>query len=112
MQSAGLAAMMGGRAAEEAVEVARELGADLGGHWSQPLTADWVARADYLIAMTRGHLRLLTEQFPRLGPRPRLLCAEGEDVPDPIGAARPVYEECARQIHKHLERFLAEVQPA
>jgi protein-tyrosine phosphatase len=112
VQSAGLSAMMGGRAAEEAVAVAQALGADLSGHSSQPLTADRLGRADYVIAMTQSHLQLLTDHFPRLGPRPRLLCPDGGDVPDPIGCGQPVYEECARLILRHLERFLPEVHPS
>ena len=43
--SAGLAAMMGGAAADEAVEAARTYGADLGGHISRPLTPDLAAQA-------------------------------------------------------------------
>src|SRR5205085_412340 len=38
--SAGLAAMLGGSAAPEAVTVARSFGADLANHRSRPLTAD------------------------------------------------------------------------
>ncbi len=107
--SAGLAAMMGGEAAPEAVTVARELGADLSGHRSRPLTADLIAQADYLVAMTRGHLRALAECPVGQGGGPRLLGADGEDVPDPIGCDEEVYRECARQIEKHLERLVAEL---
>jgi protein-tyrosine phosphatase len=110
VQSAGLSAMMGGRAAEEAVLVAEQFGADLGSHCSQPLTADRLAQADFVLAMTRSHLQALEQQFPRLGPRPRLLDAEGYDIADPIGGSQPVYQECAQQILRQLERFLTEVQ--
>jgi protein-tyrosine phosphatase len=65
--SAGLAAMMGGAAAEEAVETARDYGADLGGHVSRPLTPELAAQADYLVAMTRGHLLALAGGFPGAG---------------------------------------------
>jgi protein-tyrosine phosphatase len=109
--SAGLAAMMGGGPAAEAVEVAHEMGADLTGHLSRPLTAKVVAQADYLVAMTQGHLLALADQFPGVGPRPRLLCADGTDLPDPIGGDQDVYRDCARQILQHVERFLAELQP-
>jgi protein-tyrosine phosphatase len=108
--SAGLAAMMGGGAAPEAVEVARRYGADLGGHRSQPLSGDLAAQADYLIAMTRGHLRALLDRYPRLGARPRLLSPDGADLPDPIGQAAPVYEECGEQIWRCLGPLLAEVR--
>jgi protein-tyrosine phosphatase len=110
--SAGLAAMMGGGAAAEAVAVAREFGADLSGHASRPLSADLAAQADYLIAMTRGHLLALAAQFPRSGVRPRLLSPEGDDVADPIGCEEPVYRECARQVWRHLEALVNELQPS
>jgi protein-tyrosine phosphatase len=108
--SAGLAAMMGGPAAAEAVEVARAYGAELADHRSQPLTADLVAQADYLVAMTAGHVQALAEQFARPGTRPRLLDPAGDDLPDPIGHPQPVYEECARQIWRHLEPLVAQIQ--
>jgi protein-tyrosine phosphatase len=105
VQSAGLAAMIGGEAAPEAVDTARELGADLADHRSQPLTRELLAQADHVIAMTRGHLRALSGQG---GPAPRLLSAE--DIPDPIGAPPEVYRECARQILGALEKLLPELR--
>jgi protein-tyrosine phosphatase len=107
--SAGLAAMMGGGAAPEAVAVAGELGVDLTGHQSRPLTASLAAQADYLIAMTRGHLDLLAAQASRLGSPPRLLSPEGRDLPDPIGCDAGVYRECAEQILRDLQRFVQEL---
>jgi L-threonylcarbamoyladenylate synthase len=110
--SAGLAAMMGGPAAEEAVEVARTFGGNLEGHRSQPLSAELAAQADYLVAMTRSHVRALLDHYPRLGTTPRLLSPAGEDVPDPIGCDRPVYEACGQQIWQHLEALVADIQPS
>jgi protein-tyrosine phosphatase len=107
--SAGLAAMMGGGAAEEAVVVAEAHGADLRGHRSRPLTRDLVAQADYLVVMTQGHLRTLTTQFRTMRPQARLLSGSGEDVPDPIGGEQEVYRECAQLIQRHLEEFVAQL---
>jgi tRNA threonylcarbamoyl adenosine modification protein (Sua5/YciO/YrdC/YwlC family) len=106
--SAGLAAMMGGAAADEAVEVARDYGADLSGHVSRPLTPELAAQADFLVAMTRGHLLALAGNFAG-GARPRLLSPAGEDVGDPIGCERPVYRECAGQIWDCLDHLAAEI---
>jgi protein-tyrosine phosphatase len=108
--SAGVAAMMGARAAEETVAVAAELGADLTGHRSRPLTADLARQADGLVVMTHGHAQAVREQFGRLAPRLRLLDPAGGDISDPIGADLPVYRECARQIGGHLDRLVAEFQ--
>jgi L-threonylcarbamoyladenylate synthase len=107
--SAGLAAMMEGPAAAEAVEVARQYGADLSGHRSRPLGADLAAQADYLIAMTHSHLRALADHYAHLGVRPRLLSPAGEDLADPVGQPQPVYEACGRQIWESLDRLLEEV---
>jgi L-threonylcarbamoyladenylate synthase len=110
--SAGLAAMMGGPAAEEAVAVAQTFGANLEGHRSQPLSPQLAAQADFLVAMTHSHVRALLDHYPRLGAPPRLLSPAGEDVPDPIGCDRPVYEACGQQIWEHLGALVAEIQPA
>jgi protein-tyrosine phosphatase len=108
--SAGLAAMMGGRAAAEAIDAARELGADLNAHSTRPLTQALAAQADDLIAMTRGHVLALASHFPRAGARPRLLSPEGDDLPDPVGCGQQVYQECAQQILRHLEKLIPELQ--
>ena len=107
--SAGVAAGRGERAAPEAIEAVQQLGgADLGGHESQPLTEDLVFQADHLIAMTRGHLLAVAVRFGNQG-RTRLLCPEGGDVADPVGADQQVYRECARQILGHLEKLVPEL---
>jgi protein-tyrosine phosphatase len=121
--SAGLAAMMGAGAAEEAIEVAREMGADLTQHGSRPLSAELAGQADYIFAMTRGHLQAIADQISQiarvarvgdrgqLGVVPRLLCGEGYDIADPIGCSREVYRECAQQIARSLEGLLPELRP-
>ncbi len=106
--SAGLSATSGDAAAGEALEVARELGADLSGHRSQRLTHELLA-ADHLVTMTQGHLRALAPYCGGGTAQPRLLSGQGTDVPDPIGGDREVYRECARQITRCLEEFLAEL---
>lgn len=108
--SAGMSAMMGDTAAPEAAAVVRAFGADLSEHISRPLSPDLVTQADYLIAMTRGHLSLLAARFPRPACTPRLLDREGADLADPIGGDHEVYRDCAQQIRRHLEEFLPEIQ--
>ena len=61
--------------------------------------------------MTHSHRLALTDYFPRLGAAPRLLDPTGLDLPDPVGQDAAVYEECARQIWKHLQPLAAEIVP-
>jgi protein-tyrosine phosphatase len=107
--SAGLAAMMGERAAPEAVEVARERGADLEMHSSQLVTRELVAIADQLLVMTQSHLQALCGHYPQRSCQPRMLAPSGEDISDPIGCDRQAYEVCARHIEACLEGLLAEL---
>jgi protein-tyrosine phosphatase len=107
--SAGIAAYPGEPAAPEAIEAVRELGADLAGHASQPLTPDQARQADFLITMTRGHQGAIASLFDQVV-EPRTLCPQGSDVADPIGAGPEVYRHCARQILAHLEHWIAELE--
>ena len=107
--SAGLAAPPGLPAADEAEVVARSLGADLTQHASRPLTPELTAQADYLLAMTGGHLRALTEHFAAGSGRSRLLSPAGEDVADPIGQPREVYEACARELSGYVDALVEEL---
>jgi protein-tyrosine phosphatase len=107
--SAGMAAMPGDSASPEAVDVVRDLGADLSDHASRPLTDDLVLQADHLLTMTRGHQAAVSARYSRYGPQPRLLDPEGRDISDPVGAEREVYRECAQEILRDLERFVAEL---
>lgn len=110
VMSAGVSAAGGGPAAAEAEQVARSYGADLSAHRSQPLTAELAERADYLLGMTQSHLRVVTDYFGQLGNGPRLLDPAG-DIADPLGCAQPVYDACAQQIWRHLEKLVAEIAP-
>ena len=109
--SAGVAALPGDEATREAVDVAAELGADLSEHVSQPLSADMVTAADFLLTMTRGHQAAVAMRFGRNGPEPRLLDPSGEDIADPVGADAHVYRDCARQILQHLQVLMRELIP-
>lgn len=106
VRSAGLAAFPGVRAAPEAIDIAREFGVDIQGHISQPVTFELIFQADYLISMTQGHVESLLSRFPDMGPIPHLFCANGADVPDPIGCEKPVYRDCADLLRKGLEPWV------
>jgi protein-tyrosine-phosphatase len=104
--SAGLAAEEGAAAADKAIAVGQAYGVDLSAHQSQPLSAELVEQATYLLGMTQGHVSILEAYFPG---KARLLSPDGEDVVDPIGQPQEVYEACARQMTGYIDKLVAAV---
>jgi protein-tyrosine-phosphatase len=109
VMSAGIAAMMGGRASSEAVETLNHMGLDLRGHETQPLTETLVRHADAIYTMTRSHREAIVLQWPSAAARTHVLCADGTDVCDPIGGPVERYQQCAEKIRAELSTRLSEI---
>lgn len=106
IMSAGIAAMMGGRASAESVAVCDSLGFDLRNHESQPLTPQLVRHADLILTMTRSHREAIVSEWPDAGRRTFALVQSGGDVADPIGGPVELYQQCAAQIKAELGPWL------
>jgi protein-tyrosine phosphatase len=109
VMSAGIAAMLGGRASTEAVDVLSARGLDLSHHESQPLGDRLVRFADHIFTMTRGHREAILSQWPDAEPRTRLVCRDRRDVSDPIGGPPELYRRCAEQIDEQLAGWMTEI---
>jgi protein-tyrosine phosphatase len=103
--SAGIAAMAGGRASAESIEVLEQRGIDLSHHESQPLSERLVRFADLILTMTRGHRDAILAQWPDAVSRTFMLC-EDADVADPIGGPFDAYRRCADQIDAQLADWI------
>ena len=108
--SAGVAAMLGGRASPEAVEILAEIGVSLRDHETQPLSEPLVRHADVIFTMSRAHRDAIIAQWPSAAERTRLLARSGADIFDPIGGPPERYQRCAEQIRAELETQLDEFQ--
>ena len=106
VMSAGIAAMLGGRAASEAVHVLSPMGVDLTAHESQPLTEQLVRHADVILAMTRAHRQAILAEWPAAAERIKLLSHDGVDVADPVGGPAELYERCLAQMKPDVERWV------
>lgn len=104
--SAGIAAMTGGQASQEAVAVMNEQGVDLSDHESQPLTERLVRFADLILTMTKGHRDAIITQWPEAAERTFLVARDQADITDPIGGTAQLYHQCAAQIDAHLEHWV------
>ena len=109
VMSAGIAAMAGGLASPEAVDIMSRRDLDLTKHVAQPLTARLMQHADMVFTMTHGHRAGVINQWPEAAAMTHLLCPDGHDVSDPIGGTTEMYARCAEQIDAALARRVDEL---
>ena len=88
-----------------------ELGIDLSGHRSQPLTAELLASADMIVVMTAEHRYHLLEVFPEVGNRVFLIKSFGTskvpaDVSDPYGGSLNTYKRIRDEIDRALSDLI------
>jgi tRNA threonylcarbamoyl adenosine modification protein (Sua5/YciO/YrdC/YwlC family) len=105
IHSAGTHAVVGGRAAADAVQAAKERGARLNDHRSAPADPRTLAETDRVVAMTPSHLSILTSMT---GGEVHLLDPAGSGIADPIGGGLDVYRKTATKIDALLGPLIEE----
>jgi protein-tyrosine phosphatase len=104
--SAGTFALPGARAAAEAVDAVKALGADLSRHRSRLLTVELIHQADVIFVMSRNHARAVTSLVPSAADRVEPIDPDG-DIEDPIGGDASLYAEVAGRLFKLISERLA-----
>jgi len=97
--SAGVSAMPGMPASENAAKAMREEGLELSSHRSKPASKEFLQGAKLVLTMTRGHLEYVRRSCPdvrafTLGEYASI----GKDISDPFGGSLEVYRNCAADI--------------
>jgi len=112
IETAGISAFPGQKAAEMARRVAREKGLDLSAHQSQQLSDEMVGEADLILTMTVSQARRLRLSYREesgiiytLGE----FAGKSEIVEDPIGQDLEVYRQTRDQLEKLLKAALERV---
>jgi len=103
--SAGIAAVGGIPASQEAVDLLRDQGIDLSDHLSRQVTTEILSECDHVYAMTKSQLNVLAEARPDLTGRMQLVTQKDQDVSDPIGRGTEVYRDCADQLTEAIRRI-------
>lgn len=108
VKSAGVGALDGCPASDEALMVLRSFGIDLSIHRSQRLTAALLGWADIVIVMTQGHKEIINRRFPDFNGKIVLLKNYDEksgDIFDPMGGDFSIYNACFSDMKKALEKL-------
>lgn len=103
VMSAGSFAMPGSRATPQAVEAVRELGADLSGHRSRPLSVELIHQADHIFTMGRSHQQAVQALVPAAREKTTTLNPAG-DIEDPIGGDTALYLSLAKVLDELIDQ--------
>ena len=96
--SCGIYAFAGDTATPEAVEAAREKGADISSHRSRPFSQYIADETDLFVCMTPSHAQAVKSVAPQ-----KKVIVLGGGIADPYGGDGEVYSSCAEEIQYHLE---------
>jgi protein-tyrosine-phosphatase len=107
VSSAGVWAVDGRPASEHAITVMAERGVDITNHIAHTLTAEDVAEADLILAMSREHEQMIRNTWPQYDwklHRLSEMAGKRQDVRDPYSRPIEDYRACADIIEDYIER--------
>ena len=115
-QSAGMLDLDGRRAERNAMAVVAELGLSLTDHASQPVTAELLTWADYVLVMEVRHASFLREHWPELSEQTQILLL-GQmggtmEIEDPIGSWKRRFRKSRDEILRCVTRFVDRLPPS
>ncbi|MEA3305185.1 MAG: low molecular weight protein arginine phosphatase [Candidatus Omnitrophota bacterium] len=117
--SAGVAALTGMRATEEAKQVVKEAGGDISGHTARKLSDADIKEADLIFAMENSHRERMLNKYPDSANKTYLLrdfrklgnfgFSKNFDIPDPIAKDINFYRKTFFIIKESIEKLLQEI---
>lgn len=117
ISSAGTHALHGHQAEAEAIKAMNLSGIDISLHRARKINKEIILRANLILAMEKGHRRIIKNSFIFKRIKPRLLAEFGDDtdlieIEDPYGQPLNVYLSCAEIMLPCLQGVLRSVQTA
>ncbi len=109
IMTAGIAAIKGMGATNEAIQVMSEQNIDISDHRSSPLSDEMVGEADLILVMERRHKENILMR--RLDARSKVhLLSEFGDIPDPIGKSIEFYRKVFGMIKESIVRVAKKLE--
>ena len=105
--SAGVWAVDGHPASENAVAVMAERGIDISDHIAHTITAGDVAEADLILAMSREHAQMICHTWPQYAwkvYRLSEMAGKRKDIQDPYGGPIEAYRRAVAIISDYIDK--------
>jgi L-threonylcarbamoyladenylate synthase len=107
VSSAGVMAAPGLEASPWSVEFCASQGADISSHRSRQLQEEHLRDSDFVFAMSQSQCERMKSLWPDAAAKCELL-AQDQEIPDPIGGSKELYETCGRSIQAAVQKRLSE----
>ena len=107
VESAGLSAIEGMPACENAIEALKEEGLDISTHSAKLITNEMLSDADLIVGVTPTHVTALVCSNPSLSSKIILL---GDGIEDPYGMTLESYKDSRDNIKKALGELMTVVK--
>jgi len=113
VDSFGTLQMGGNPPSPEAISLCIKHDIDISQHKAQQLTLEAAQKADLILTMERKHIYWIEDFFgEHIAQKAQLLTEYlsekpfGDEIPDPIGEGRMIYEEVFEMLWKEIERIV------
>ncbi|TDT62381.1 low molecular weight protein arginine phosphatase [Fonticella tunisiensis] len=113
VSSAGIYAVQGEKASQNAIKAMEEKGLDLTSHLSKPLSYDLLKSADLVLTMTEGHKLAILSRYPEFKEKVFTLgeyAGEDRDIIDPFGGDLNVYRACAFELENLIGKVFGKLR--
>ena len=109
--SAGVGALVGYPADDEAIAVMQEQGVDMSEHKAQQLVQPLVSAFDLILVMEKGHEQWINQRLPMARGRVHAMSkwSEEAEVPDPYRRGRPAFDACYQQLDLCVNQWLERI---
>ena len=112
IESAGIWAVNGYFATNDANLVIKEMGLDLLVHRSQPITESLLNKFNLILCMEHDHVEFIKRNFPTAKDKIFLLSEmadQVQDIWDPVGHPYNAYEDTANEILGYLKKGFSKI---
>ena len=109
IESAGIFAMDGLPASDNAISAMKSYDIDLSYHRAKSISPELLEKCDLVLTMTESHKEAL---LPYAGERVHTLCGYAGlsgNIPDPYGGDLQTYEKCAAEIMRALSKVAEKI---